>query len=123
MKWIAQHNQLLRFRSNGQPLERSQVPVPDVPTFKPSDPPTLRRRKSFVSYHIPATPVFSCDSALFCATAFRYPLGVSVCPDPVGVPLWQNQFCHLCLPFPFLFIEPGESKSQAFREASCRRAN
>ncbi len=25
MKWIAQHNQLLRFRSNGQPLERSQV--------------------------------------------------------------------------------------------------
>src|ERR1019366_5800404 len=23
--WIARHNQLLRFRSNGQPLERSQV--------------------------------------------------------------------------------------------------
>ncbi len=29
--------------------------------------------KSFASYHIPATPAFSCDYALFCATARRYP--------------------------------------------------
>src|SRR6266852_4627437 len=46
MKWIAQHNQLLRFRSNGQPLERSQVPrrlhnalcasVPTRHSFTPS---------------------------------------------------------------------------------------
>src|SRR5271165_3300952 len=28
--WIARHNQLLRFRSNGQRLERSQVPHPSA---------------------------------------------------------------------------------------------
>src|SRR5437016_11033316 len=31
--WIARHNQLLWFRSNGQRLERSQVPHPNLAPF------------------------------------------------------------------------------------------
>ena len=34
----------------------------------------LQTLNSFASYHIPATPAVSCDYALFCATARRYPL-------------------------------------------------
>ena len=33
----------------------------------------LRALNSFASYHIPATPAVSCDYALFCTTALRYP--------------------------------------------------
>src|SRR6266852_1055849 len=34
---------------------------------------STKPRKFFPSYHIPATPAVSCDYALFCATAPRYP--------------------------------------------------
>jgi len=33
----------------------------------------LRALNPFASYHIPVTPAVSCDYALFCATARRYP--------------------------------------------------
>ena len=44
-----------------------------LPTLRHSGLPTLGSSKSFASYHIPATPAVSCNYALFCATALRYP--------------------------------------------------
>src|ERR1700687_5710063 len=59
--WIARHNQLLRFRSNGQPLERSQVAhirrAPAAGAASVAAYPAAKRLLANVGMQVPPGPV------------------------------------------------------------------
>src|SRR6266436_9608674 len=71
-----------RPRPNLEPPSPPTRPASPLPATTPCPLPTthypfsfsrLRALNSFASYHVPAAPAVSCDYALFCATARRYP--------------------------------------------------
>src|SRR5260221_605371 len=66
------------------PVATGVYPTTDLRIFRDAN--------SFASYHIPATPAVSCNYALFCATARRYPsysqqLPHSFCRHGGGTPV------------------------------------
>jgi hypothetical protein len=50
--WIARHNQLLRFRSNGQPLERSQLARSAIRTAANTEAKLLMLKYAFETWQV-----------------------------------------------------------------------
>jgi hypothetical protein len=99
---------------HGRPCPGPNPEVPPSSIHRTPPPDTSLRHpassNSFASYHIHSTPVFSCNYALFCATAIHYPSQYQQLPHsschhggvPVqlqivsvlSVPLWQIHSFH-----------------------------